>query len=118
MASLPDHLTAEQWLAQFLGSAEARRGGVVKRQIRDVERLVGREAFAEAVARRGFRAYENGRHFVVFCNDGPILRVLPRAFESPCAPSDGAGAGTRFANRVRKAFRNALRLPRRGLRSR
>ncbi|MCP9482688.1 N-(5'-phosphoribosyl)anthranilate isomerase [Shimia sp. CNT1-13L.2] len=43
MASLPDHLTAEQWQAQFLGSAEARRGGVVKRQIRDVERLVGRE---------------------------------------------------------------------------
>ncbi|WP_127114835.1 N-(5'-phosphoribosyl)anthranilate isomerase [Shimia sediminis] len=83
MTSIPDHLTAELWLKQFFGSAEARRGGVVKRKVRDVERLVGRDAFAQEVARRGYRAYENGRHFVVFCNQGPIYRVVPRAFESP-----------------------------------
>ena len=83
MPALPDYLTADQWLDQFLGSAEARRGGVVKRKIRDVARLVGREAFVREVARRGFQAVENGRHFVVFCNGAPIRRVGTRAFESP-----------------------------------
>lgn len=75
MAQIPDYLTAEMWLQQVFGSDEALKGGVVKRQIRDVERLVGREAFARAVARRGFQAVENGRHFVIFCNDSPIRRL-------------------------------------------
>jgi len=48
---------------------------VVKRQIRDVERLVGRAAFVSAVRARGFQAVENGRHFVAFCNSAPIRRV-------------------------------------------
>jgi hypothetical protein len=75
MAALPDHLTPEVWLGQFLSSGEARKGGVVKRQIRDVERLVGRAAFLAEVERRGFQALENGRHFVVFCNAQPIRRA-------------------------------------------
>jgi len=75
MAELPPHLTPERWLAQIFSSAEARRGGVVKRQIRDVERLVGRDAFTTEVRRRGFQAVQNGRHFVVFCNCEPIRRV-------------------------------------------
>ncbi|MCB1337358.1 MAG: N-(5'-phosphoribosyl)anthranilate isomerase [Maritimibacter sp.] len=75
MAQLPDYLTPESWLAQLFSSAEARGGGVVKRQVRDVERLVGRAAFARAVADRGYQAVENGRHFVVFCNAHPIRRV-------------------------------------------
>lgn len=84
MARLPDYLSAEQWLDQIFASGEARRGGVVKRQIRDVERLAGRAAFVEAVERRGFQAVENGRHFVIFCNGAPIRRVRgSRAFESP-----------------------------------
>jgi hypothetical protein len=40
----PDHLSPETWLAQFLDS----RGGVVKRQIRDVERIAGRDLFLQA----------------------------------------------------------------------
>ncbi len=76
MAQLPDYLTPDLWLDQLFSSGEARKGGVVKRQIRDVERLVGRAAFSEAVQRRGFSAVENGRHFVVFCNSRPIRRVV------------------------------------------
>ncbi len=72
MAELPDHLSAEFWLRQVFTSGEARRGGVVKRQIRDVERLVGRAAFVREVERRGFQAVENGQHFVIFCNAHPI----------------------------------------------
>ncbi|MFO7772325.1 MAG: N-(5'-phosphoribosyl)anthranilate isomerase [Roseovarius gahaiensis] len=75
MSGLPEYLTPELWLDQLFSSQEARRGGVVKRQIRDVERLVGRAAFAAAVRDRGFQAVENGRHFVVFCNSAPIRRV-------------------------------------------
>ncbi|GKY88933.1 N-(5'-phosphoribosyl)anthranilate isomerase [Sinisalibacter aestuarii] len=75
MGQLPDYLTPERWLAQVFSSGEAAKGGVVKRQIRDVERLVGREMFLGEVARRGFQAVENGRHFVVFCNAQPIRRV-------------------------------------------
>jgi hypothetical protein len=76
MPALPDYLTADQWLAQIFASDEARRGGVVKRQVRDVERLVGRAAFAAEVRRRGCQAVENGRHFVIFCNRDAIRRVV------------------------------------------
>lgn len=73
----PDHLSPATWLAQFLDSPEARRGGVVKRQIRDVERIAGRDLFLREVERRGFQVIENGRHFVVFCNAMPLRRVVP-----------------------------------------
>ncbi|MGI3185497.1 N-(5'-phosphoribosyl)anthranilate isomerase [Nioella aestuarii] len=75
MAELPEYLTPDLWLDQMFSSKEAQRGGVVKRQIRDVERLVGRQAFARALERKGLQAVENGRHFVVFCNGAPIRRV-------------------------------------------
>jgi hypothetical protein len=75
MTQLPDHLTPEIWLKQMLSSSEAQKGGVVKRQIRDVERLVGYDAFVKAVHARGFQAVRNGRHYVVFYNDDPIRRV-------------------------------------------
>ncbi|TBX15184.1 N-(5'-phosphoribosyl)anthranilate isomerase [Nioella sediminis] len=75
MAELPEYLTPDLWLDQIFSSKEAQRGGIVKRQIRDVERLVGRQACARALERKGFQAVENGRHFVVFCNGAPIRRV-------------------------------------------
>lgn len=75
MAHMPEYLTPELWLKQVFTSGEALRGGVVKRQVRDVERLVGREAFASELRRRGFQAVENNRHFVIFCNARPIRRV-------------------------------------------
>jgi hypothetical protein len=75
MSFLPEHLTPEIWLEQLLSSGEARSGGVVKRQIRDVERLVGRDAFLAEVERRGFQVVQNNRHFVIFCNMMPIRRV-------------------------------------------
>lgn len=74
MASLPDYLTPQLWIEQVFSSAEARRGGVVKRQVRDVERLAGVDLFLAEVARRRFQAVRNGRHFVVFCNNEPIVR--------------------------------------------
>ncbi len=84
MAVLPDHLAPETWLAQIFSSREAMKGGVVKRQVRDVERLVGREMFLDEVHRRGFQVFENGRHFVIFCNSAPVVRLGARALQSPC----------------------------------
>ncbi|MFN6924833.1 MAG: hypothetical protein ACK4P8_04220 [Tabrizicola sp.] len=57
----------------MLSSRTALDGGVVRRKVRDVERLVGREAFLAAMKRRGFRVVENAGHFVVFCNSEEIL---------------------------------------------
>jgi len=84
MARLPDHMSPDTWLAQFLDSPEARRGGVVKRQIRDVDRIVGRELFLKEVEHRGFQALRNGRHYVLFCNAMPLVRLqAPRDLQIP-----------------------------------
>lgn len=56
--------------------AEARRGGVIKRRIRDVERIAGREAFINAAKSHGFQVVENGRHYVIFCNDEPVHALV------------------------------------------
>lgn len=83
MGQLPEHLTPEGWMAQVFGSGEVAKGGVIKRQLRDIERIAGRETFLAEVERHGFQAVENGRHIVVFCNTQPIRRVRSRAFERP-----------------------------------
>jgi len=70
-------------MRRIFSSGEAIKGGIVKRQVRDVERLVGRREPPPEVARRGFQVIENGRHFVVFCNAEPIRRLRTRALERP-----------------------------------
>jgi len=75
MSGLPERLDPEAWLRGVFASRDARCGGVFKRQVRDVERIVGREAFLAEVERRGWQALENGRHFIVCCNAQPIRRV-------------------------------------------
>lgn len=75
MSGLPEHLTPERWAYQLFSSREAMKGGVVKRKVRDVERLLGRSAFLYEVERRGFQAVENGENFVVFCNKRAIRRL-------------------------------------------
>lgn len=75
MAAIPEHITPERWVNQLFSSQEALSGGVVKRKLRDVERLVGRDAFAREVERRGFQAIHNNRHIVIFCNKLPVRRL-------------------------------------------
>ena len=81
MRPVPETIDPEYWMRSVLSSRDACRGGVIKRQIRDVERIVGREAFLAEMDRRGFQTLENGRHFIVCCNAQPIRRV--RAGGSP-----------------------------------
>ncbi|MEL7133717.1 MAG: N-(5'-phosphoribosyl)anthranilate isomerase [Pseudomonadota bacterium] len=75
MDALPDYLTPEQWLDQIFSAKSALQGGVVRRKVRDIDRLVGRPLFREELRKRGYRAIENNGNFVIFCNRAP-LRIL------------------------------------------
>ena len=68
-------VTPEDFFAEVFGSSAARDGAVVRRKVRDVERIVGREVFLAEIRRRGYPAVENAGQFVVFCNQEPIRRV-------------------------------------------
>lgn len=86
MPNLPGNIEPDHWLRSVFSSRDACRGGVIKRQIRDVERIVGREVFLHEVERRGWQVLENDRHFIVCCNSRPIRRV--RAGGSPARAGD------------------------------
>lgn len=73
---MPDHLTPDGWLRSLFSAQEVRKGGVLKRKIRDVERLCGQDRFMAEVQARGFQMVRNGQHFVVFCNADPIRKVV------------------------------------------
>ena len=72
MTQLSPHLTAEKWLFQLFSSKAACDGGVICRQARDIERLVGMQRFEAELDRRGFHAVQNAGQLVVFCNQQPV----------------------------------------------
>lgn len=76
MLPLTNHLSPDRWITQIFSARTAAEGGIVRRRVSDVERLVGRDRFLREVARRGFRAVENGGHFVIFCNAEPVRIVV------------------------------------------
>lgn len=75
MTQLSPHLTPENWPFQLFSSRAACEGGVIRRQSRDVERLMGRARFEAELLRRGHHAVENAGQIVIFCNQQPI-RVI------------------------------------------
>lgn len=68
-------LPADVWLLQLFSARAARKGGIVRRQVRDVERIVGRAAFETELRRRGYHAVENAGQFVIFCNNQSVRVV-------------------------------------------
>ena len=66
------HLPPDIWMQRIFDAKSARQGGVVRRNLRDVELIVGREAFAKEIERRGYHAIRNGNQIVVFCNNEPL----------------------------------------------
>lgn len=76
MARLPDHLMPYIWLENVFSAAQVRKGGILKRQVRDVERICGQDLFLSQARERGFQVLRNGRHFIVICNSEPVQRVL------------------------------------------
>lgn len=69
------HLQPDFWLTTIFSAQAAIRGGVIRRSVRDVERIVGRTAFERELRRRGYHAVENAGQFVIFCNNEPV-RVI------------------------------------------
>lgn len=74
-AQRPAFLSPERWLHPLFASPQARRGGIVRRKLRDVERSVGRAAVEAQLRRRGFRAVGNAGQCIVFRNRDPIRVV-------------------------------------------
>ncbi|MCE0506692.1 N-(5'-phosphoribosyl)anthranilate isomerase [Roseivivax sp. GX 12232] len=72
MPRINAHPTRDQWLAQLFGAKAVAKGGVVRRSVRDVQRMIGREAFLREVRMRGFHLVECGGQFIVICNSGKV----------------------------------------------
>jgi hypothetical protein len=69
-------ITSQEWMRQMFATKTALDGGVIRRKVTDVERLIGRDAFLAMMKKRGFRVVENAGHFVVFCNSDAVLLRL------------------------------------------
>ena len=63
------------WLLHLFSAKAAREGSVVRRNVRDVERVLGRDLFERELRRRGFHAVENAGQFIIFCNNEPVRVV-------------------------------------------
>lgn len=68
----------EDWIERTFSSPAVHNGGVIKRNLDEVEWFVGRERFLSEVKRRGFQALENGNALVVFCNTNPVRLAQAR----------------------------------------
>ncbi len=68
-------VTPQQFLAELFSSRAAATGAVIRRNVRDIDRFVGREAFLAEMRRRGFTVVENAGQMVIFCNREPLRRL-------------------------------------------
>ena len=73
--SMMQPVTPQPVLAELFGSPAAATGAVIRRNTRDIDRFVGREAFLEEMRRRGFSGVENAGQVVIFCKREPIRRL-------------------------------------------
>ena len=74
MTALRNSLPPDVYLRHMFASKAALDGGVVRRSVKDIERVMGREAFCAEMRRRGFTTVENAGQMVVFCNSEPVQR--------------------------------------------
>jgi hypothetical protein len=61
----------EAWISVIF-SAQAAKGGVVRRSIAWIDREVGRDRFFDEVRRRGFHLLASSNQFIVVCNRDPV----------------------------------------------
>ncbi|MEY4870850.1 MAG: hypothetical protein RLZZ563_180 [Pseudomonadota bacterium] len=72
MSNLPITITPDRWIVQLFSAKSVAEGGIIRRKVADVERLIGRKRFLHEVNRRGFHVVENAGQFIVFCNQDPV----------------------------------------------
>ncbi len=75
MDQIAEKPNAERWMKQIFGAKAAHTGGVVRRNVRWVEREIGRKAFEAEVRSRDFHMIESGGQLIVICNRGG-MRVV------------------------------------------
>ena len=75
MSQTFQRMTPEIWFRHLFSAQAALDGGVVRRKTRDMERIVGLDAFVAELERRGYSAVENADQVIIFCNAQPV-RVL------------------------------------------
>lgn len=73
MTNLPDVISPDRWIIQIFSARAAAEGGVLRRKVSDVERLVGRQRFVFEVKRRGYHLIENAGQYIIICNRDPVL---------------------------------------------
>ena len=57
-------MSPDAWFRHLFSAQAARDGGVVRRKVRDVERMVGRDVFTAELRRRGYSAVENAGQMI------------------------------------------------------
>ncbi|MAY86404.1 MAG: N-(5'-phosphoribosyl)anthranilate isomerase [Pseudooceanicola sp.] len=72
MTRILPHLPPTIWMQRIFEAKAARQGQVVRRSLKDIDLIVGREAFERELQRRGYHAVMNGDQVVIFCNNQPI----------------------------------------------
>ena len=75
MVTIPDTVQPDRWLTHIFTARAAAEGGVVRRSLSDIDRIVGRARFLAEIERRGFQAIENAGQVIIFCNREPIRRL-------------------------------------------
>jgi hypothetical protein len=65
----------EGWIDEIFSAKAVARGGVIRRDLRWIDREVGRERFMAEVRTRGFHLIESGDQWVVICHSG-FFRVV------------------------------------------
>lgn len=70
-------LSPDVWFRHLFAAKSALDGGVVRRKVRDMERMVGRDRFLAELERRGYSAVENAGQVIVFCNAEPVHVLVP-----------------------------------------
>jgi hypothetical protein len=77
MSNRHTQLSSDIWLRQIFSAKSAQDGGIVRRSLRDVDRVIGRAAFKRELHRRGYSAVFNAGQIVIFCNREPVRLLVP-----------------------------------------
>lgn len=76
MKAIHPPLPPDLWLHRIFHAKSARDGGIVRRSLADVDRMIGRDRLERELVRCGYHAVENAGQIVIFCNNEPITLLL------------------------------------------
>jgi hypothetical protein len=62
----------KQWMAQWFRAKAVRNGGVIRRNVADVNRFASYKLLLAEVRRRKFHLIRCGGQYIVLCNPGTI----------------------------------------------